>query len=1701
MPLIYTLDSEIRPQDLTLDYYLEATPVNKPGTNINMTGMDSYKIGPYLDSLGFGITSIEIDVKPNLQPVVNISFKDLYGNLIFSRNKEFNYDVLFELPYPKFRLYVKGYLGKPVTFLLQVKSVKTNFQASDGSYEIKAEFIPNVFGFFNDIPYQYLFAVKGLKEKFGETTGGGASSIIEIAKNGTEISQKIRQAEDKYAPIREKMSNLNTSPEGIAQNFNDKKLSFDSIAGDDALRNAGFSGITFNIDINQPNGQPYTSIPAGTETVYGTAILASINSPTKINVKDGTKTLSNFLNTEAGKNQVLAAQNIIKGNIEAISKAASTQAFSSVETKLIDSQSIYNVMTRLAGDCAYVLGYILEGGLNGYNGDPGRPNNIDIFGNFYPLVEQNNIGESSALGEQIPWSQAKTEIEKVEIFVKALYDGTQQAQVVIDEAQGNNETPEALGGMTSGPIVKRITNAEVIATNPYSDNVDQIITNVIQRAGLIACGYGGSINSSNGTPLAGFVDGELANFKDVISSYRGEKKQQLKSFCDEVRDAWDSKGNFKAGKNFNSKTKSGSSTLKAYFGAYFSKFPKASETAQFSGGQAESLISLYTYNNGALYWNPKSLATAFQAINPNANNRINGGGKGEILVYVTADKKPTDKLDSLTTDTISDDTAPIAASQPKFYQWFSLSANPINAVEQSVFVNYEKLFGVFDNTSRTYSSSYFSPNDLIVKYQTGTNLPSGVNPTNPGDYMFRLLDAASTNAPKDWVVNLNDAFCRSYLYYFVDRINTIVSKTDAQQDEEAKKEAKASFFSGSGGGGVPVSTETSTGPEPYVRDEAQIKAVYVQFHHICQAWISLANTSGGDSLPSGTDIQLRTTLEELYRSNDPNANFYLNFTFPLVSEAAPGFEVSEAIVNTDPLLENNSQTSTLNMMQNICTLNNFLLQPIPGGVTNDLQQLFLPSPKLEYAVGRNALSIIWAPTPENRYTDNKNDPIYPEKGFFKVLDKVKQPVLALQFGSPNNVILKSIKAGTDDNKVTSESLQATSDIVNNQNQNKKKGFDCSMLAVMQGRSYKISLDIIGNAQIFPTMLLGIDGLPIFTGLYWVTEVIHKLTPNNMETTVEAMKMKYNGNGKFAAITPITKRNLSSYSSNGSGGGGGNNGTNSFGGDLNYEFVKKIKDIKLKNTEDIGKVVKEFTGGKYTEFTAWWNKECYGKTPATTRGTIDAAAFKRFWDYMIPFLYKDKYGSNGINFVEFAALHAIVYNESGGDYKSIREGVNGVTRAEHPGVAYAFDKIGDKSSYNKPKNKTALELFSDANFIAAHSSKKYGNDKNTKNSKDAAWGGSQFPTSLFSNVADAVATSPTFINEADFYKFSGRGYIQTTWRYGYEKVLQWILGYTGTDPIVKKYRDLWKPINNPQVILDKSSNADWDDLFYNSMEVSARAVLSHTSGSNYQYIDANQSKEQIIKGINNVAKKVNGGSSDYIGIHQSRVYAIFDVLYPQGATVTQNNSSGTEIKTPPVPAGFDSKVVTAIIKVMNSNGYTVYNRPYEVNIVGVRSETNVSNKFDDRLYIFWKNDKGVYEGADYPITTDPGAYYLNQLGFDKKSGAFIASPGQYAYRVGHHHEYVAMNPNPKIKGVRDTNTDNILDFNSKVESTCTDCNIHRANPNGTSVDVKNWSAGCQVFANSKNFADFIAYCQKHKQMYGQTFLYTLLLYKVLKTNIA
>ncbi len=187
-------------------------------------------------------------------------------------------------------------------------------------------------------------------------------------------------------------------------------------------------------------------------------------------------------------------------------------------------------------------------------------------------------------------------------------------------------------------------------------------------------------------------------------------------------------------------------------------------------------------------------------------------------------------------------------------------------------------------------------------------------------------------------------------------------------------------------------------------------------------------------------------------------------------------------------------------------------------------------------------------------------------------------------------------------------------------------------------------------------------------------------------------------------------------------------------------------------------------------------------------------------------------------------------------------------------------------------------------------------------------------------------------------------------------------------------------------------------------------------------------------------------------------------------------------------------VGRLITALHKKGYKIYRRPYELNIVGVRSRSVVPNSFDDHLHVFCRNKFGGWDYFVYPITTDPGTFWLRQP--LNPQGTGILADGQYedVYAIDFHRgKYLALCQRlGTVTVIRDYDRDAILDFNNGTPVTgWFGINIHHAESVGTTKKVDKYSAGCQVFANSDDFNRFMQMCQRHKTLYANKFTYTLI----------
>lgn len=187
----------------------------------------------------------------------------------------------------------------------------------------------------------------------------------------------------------------------------------------------------------------------------------------------------------------------------------------------------------------------------------------------------------------------------------------------------------------------------------------------------------------------------------------------------------------------------------------------------------------------------------------------------------------------------------------------------------------------------------------------------------------------------------------------------------------------------------------------------------------------------------------------------------------------------------------------------------------------------------------------------------------------------------------------------------------------------------------------------------------------------------------------------------------------------------------------------------------------------------------------------------------------------------------------------------------------------------------------------------------------------------------------------------------------------------------------------------------------------------------------------------------------------------------------------------------------IKRAVEAKGYVWFNdaanKGYDVNIVGVRNSTTgkkVTNLFDDKITLSFKDDKGVWQYYEWANTTEPGKKGVEQ--YHNVKGVARLVPGQYrgTWTIDKHQgKYDALCQRLKpVTVFRDADRDLEYDEDN-TDTGMFGINIHKAGLDSTWVE--NWSEGCQVFKRVKDFDVFMKICKLAAKIHGNRFSYTLI----------
>jgi hypothetical protein len=244
-------------------------------------------------------------------------------------------------------------------------------------------------------------------------------------------------------------------------------------------------------------------------------------------------------------------------------------------------------------------------------------------------------------------------------------------------------------------------------------------------------------------------------------------------------------------------------------------------------------------------------------------------------------------------------------------------------------------------------------------------------------------------------------------------------------------------------------------------------------------------------------------------------------------------------------------------------------------------------------------------------------------------------------GPQNQQIFKEFSVSQDPGKPTSESIAATDNMANQYQNRSTSTQSNSLYNLYKNRSYSCSVEMMGNALIQPMMYFNLRYVPMFSGPYMITKVLHRINENGFDTSFEGIRQP------FYSIPKI----------------------DNFIQSLTKEIITKIKEeIKSgynKSKLDPNNVLfqkNNVLGNLGTTETLTTNQDCsdkllaqYGLYTNLTTPVLTTATFKDVYDKIITKLealkFKDDttnnlfYLENGASFI-FSAMYTDSGNSSG-----------------------------------------------------------------------------------------------------------------------------------------------------------------------------------------------------------------------------------------------------------------------------------------------------------------------------------------------------------------------------------------------------------------------------------------------------------------------
>jgi hypothetical protein len=173
-----------------------------------------------------------------------------------------------------------------------------------------------------------------------------------------------------------------------------------------------------------------------------------------------------------------------------------------------------------------------------------------------------------------------------------------------------------------------------------------------------------------------------------------------------------------------------------------------------------------------------------------------------------------------------------------------------------------------------------------------------------------------------------------------------------------------------------------------------------------------------------------------------------------------------------------------------------------------------------------------------------------------------------------------------------------------------------------------------------------------------------------------------------------------------------------------------------------------------------------------------------------------------------------------------------------------------------------------------------------------------------------------------------------------------------------------------------------------------------------------------------------------------------------------------------------KMIQRIKGLLKRRGFELFTKPFELNIVGLR---NKNPKTADEIHVFYKiNERNwnyhIYEGITDPVVLLQG-----------KTDSLLLKEGQYrdCYSIGLYHDKVkALIQGKPVTVLKNYNRDSFLAEGKSVTG------LFQIDIIPASA-VEKTDRSSQLLLGDENFKEVMSLCEKHRELYGNSFTYSLI----------